>query len=283
MDWSRTRSKAGEDHKTVTALGLDSLAMFRKVLSLKGCRPKPVRRVYIPKADRPKTNGKRPLGGPPVLDRVMQALVKLTLEPEWEPRFEANSYGFRPGRCTMDAIEVLHRTLSMPGSRGMVQLLPLRGGQPLQAGVITGHGKGLRRGPGASISEAAWSPIERARSVTAEGSSMSPLPRVPAGRFRRSGTRDTVEAAERLAGDLWCSGSPGRRSDGGGAASEGSGVKAGEAPGSAGNGLDARAFRCAMGIIGSTPTYELLRPQRRRADLAPAASGSQCRPATSDA
>jgi RNA-directed DNA polymerase len=35
-----------------------------------------------------------------MLDRVMQALVKLALEPEWEPRFEANSYGFRPGRCT---------------------------------------------------------------------------------------------------------------------------------------------------------------------------------------
>ena len=46
----------------------------------------------------------------------MQALVKLALEPEWEPRFEANSYGFRPGRCTMDAIEAIHRTLSQNGS-----------------------------------------------------------------------------------------------------------------------------------------------------------------------
>ena len=51
---------------------------------------------------------------------------------------------------------------------------------------------GVRRGPGASISESAWSPIERARPVTAEGSSMSPLPCVPAGRFRRSGTRDLL-------------------------------------------------------------------------------------------
>src|SRR5438445_786606 len=46
----------------------------------------------------------------------MQALVKAALEPEWEARFEANSYGFRPGRCTMDAIEAIHTTVSQEGS-----------------------------------------------------------------------------------------------------------------------------------------------------------------------
>ena len=44
-------------------------------------------------------------------DRVMQTIVRMALEPEWESRFEANSYGFRPGRSTMDAICALHAAL----------------------------------------------------------------------------------------------------------------------------------------------------------------------------
>ena len=42
---------------------------------------------------------------PTMLDRALQALVKLALEPEWEARFEPNSCGFRPGRSSHDAIE----------------------------------------------------------------------------------------------------------------------------------------------------------------------------------
>jgi RNA-directed DNA polymerase len=64
----------------------------------------PVRRVWIPK---PGKQEKRPLGIPTMQNRAEQALAKLALEPEWEARFEANSYGFRPGRGCHDAIEAI--------------------------------------------------------------------------------------------------------------------------------------------------------------------------------
>jgi len=67
--------------------------------------PAPIRRVYIPKASNP--TERRPLGIPTMRNRAEQALVKLALEPEWEARFEPNSYGFRPGRCPQDAIEAI--------------------------------------------------------------------------------------------------------------------------------------------------------------------------------
>lgn len=61
----------------------------------------PTRRVWIPK---PGSEEKRGLGIPTISDRAKQALIKLALEPEWEARFESNSFGFRPGRSCHDAI-----------------------------------------------------------------------------------------------------------------------------------------------------------------------------------
>jgi len=64
----------------------------------------PVRRVWIPK---PGKTEKWPLGIPVMSARAQQALVKSALEPEWEAKFEANSYGFRPGRSCHDAIQAI--------------------------------------------------------------------------------------------------------------------------------------------------------------------------------
>ncbi|MGI5133756.1 group II intron reverse transcriptase/maturase [Streptomyces sp. CA-106110] len=70
-------------------------------------KPKPVRRVFVPKA-----NGRqRPLGIPVILDRCLEALVLSALEPEWEARFEPRSYGFRPGRGCHDAIQAIFQTV----------------------------------------------------------------------------------------------------------------------------------------------------------------------------
>lgn len=79
-----------------------------------GSKSRPVRRVLIPKPGREE---KRPLGIPTMNDRALQALVKLALEPEWEARFEPNSYGFRPGRSCQDAIEAIFKAIKVKAKK----------------------------------------------------------------------------------------------------------------------------------------------------------------------
>jgi len=111
--------QVSQDNKGKKTPGVDGLARLtppqrmRMVEKLRtfSSSPAPIRRVYIPKASNP--NERRPLGIPVMRDRAEQALVKLALEPEWEARFEPNSYGFRPGRCPQDAIEAIYNHIRL--------------------------------------------------------------------------------------------------------------------------------------------------------------------------
>jgi hypothetical protein len=99
---------AGVDQETIetfeSKLG-DNLYKLWSRMESGSYFPPPVKAVPIPK----KSGGTRILGVPTVADRVAQTVVKAILEPMLEPVFDANSYGYRPGRSALDAVAVVRR------------------------------------------------------------------------------------------------------------------------------------------------------------------------------
>jgi RNA-directed DNA polymerase len=106
----RNKGAPGIDGLTVAAFP-DYLkhywASIRMQLLAGTYRPKPVRRVEIPKPD----GRKRKLGIPTVLDRFIQQALAQVLQADWEEAFHAHSYGFRPRRSAHQAIRHTQATI----------------------------------------------------------------------------------------------------------------------------------------------------------------------------
>ncbi|MGB3508180.1 MAG: group II intron reverse transcriptase/maturase [Microcoleaceae cyanobacterium] len=109
----RRVTQDNQGKKTAGVDGIKSLPPMQRfnlvdILNTRYLKASPTRRVSIPK---PGKDEKRPLGIPTMYDRALQSLVKLGMEPEWEARFEPNSYGlFR--RSTHDAIDAIYASIN---------------------------------------------------------------------------------------------------------------------------------------------------------------------------
>ncbi|EQD72185.1 RNA-directed DNA polymerase (reverse transcriptase), partial [mine drainage metagenome] len=118
----QAKGAAGVDGATIAAIeaaGVDQfLADLKGKVEAGKYRPKPVRRVWIPK---PGKREKRPLGIPVVADRVLQAAAKIVLEPIFEAGFLACSYGFRPRKDAHQAMEVVSQGVNR-GARWVVEV-----------------------------------------------------------------------------------------------------------------------------------------------------------------
>ena len=120
--WDRVRANrgaAGVDHLTIAAVEDDYgverlLGELQADLRAGSYHPAPVRRVEIPKPD----GRMRPLGIPTVKDRVVQQATKLVLEPIFEADFLPCSFGFRPKRSAIDALEAIR--VAFPKGRTFV-------------------------------------------------------------------------------------------------------------------------------------------------------------------
>ena len=106
---NRGKKTAGVDG--VQSLTPDARLRLAETLQKAPCDAKgaPTRRVWIPQPGRQE---KRPLGIPTMEERARQALAKIALEPAWEAKCEANSFGVRPGRSAHDAIRYIYHCIA---------------------------------------------------------------------------------------------------------------------------------------------------------------------------
>ena len=114
LAWEKVKSNAGAcgvDGITIGRFAKDSqrrLLAVKEQLKRGTYQPKPVKRVWIDKVG---SAEKRPLGIPTVTDRVVQAAVRMVIEPIFENRFAEHSHGFRPGRGCKEALRRVEELL----------------------------------------------------------------------------------------------------------------------------------------------------------------------------
>jgi group II intron reverse transcriptase/maturase len=108
------RGAAGVDGVTIDGIESSGVGDFLNELAEKlragRYRPRPLRRVRIPKPGRPGQT--RPLGIPTVADRVVMAAARIVLEPIFEADFHPTSYGFRPKLSAHHALETVRTTVN---------------------------------------------------------------------------------------------------------------------------------------------------------------------------